>query len=225
MPKCSILILICGIALAVSGQTSSSKYQPGTITDVIVHQHGNSPGGDDVTRYDVSVKIGNTEYVVLYTPPNGANGVEFAKGLEFLFKIGPDTLTFNSRAGGTSEVPILRQKDLPATPGLDWSKAPGQYFSMKQQHLSEALDLSDEQQAKIKPSLEQETGEVGQIMGNPVLSRADKLNRWEKIVRSSDERIKPFLSQAQLNKLRQMRKEQKQELKKMIEAPGSENSR
>jgi hypothetical protein len=59
---------------------------------------------------------------------------------------------------------------------------------MKLQNLSEKLALTDAQQAEIKPILEQETGEVGQILANPVLSRGDKLKRYEKIVRSWDEK-------------------------------------
>jgi len=90
---------------------------------------------------------------------------------------------------------------------------------MKQQRLSQTLNLSDDQQAKIKPILEQETGEVGQIFENPALSRKDKLNRWEKIVQSSDEKIKPFLSQTQLQKLQDMRKQQMLDLKKLISEP------
>jgi hypothetical protein len=38
---------------------------------------------------------------------------------------------------------------------------------MKLQNLSEKLALTDAQQAEIKPILEQETGEVGQILANP----------------------------------------------------------
>jgi len=40
---------------------------------------------------------------------------------------------------------------------------------MKLQNLSEKLALTDAQQAEIKPILEQETGEVGQILANPVV--------------------------------------------------------
>src|SRR4029077_10870279 len=103
-----------------------------------------------------------------------------------------------------------------AQSSLDWSKAPSQYFSLKQLHLSETLALSEDQQTKIKPFLEQETGEGGQIFGHPVLSRKDMLDRWEKIVKSSDQKIKPFLSQTQLEKLQDLRKEQKQALKRLI---------
>jgi F0F1-type ATP synthase delta subunit len=87
---------------------------------------------------------------------------------------------------------------------------------MKLRHLSETLDLSDDQQGKIKPTVEQESGEVGQILKNPVLTRNEKLSRFEKIVQSSDAKIKPLLSPAQLQKLLELRREQKEDVKTLI---------
>lgn len=216
MLKQLALILLCVAALSVFGQASSpGKYQPGTITAVAPHQ--NSSGQPETpAKYDVSVKVGNAIYTVLYAPPNGANMVEYSAGLELLVLVGKDTLTFNSRLSGTTEVPILRRETLSSPRGPDLSKLPSQYFTMKQQHLSETLNLSEDQQVKIKPILEQEAGEAKQFLGNPVISRKDQLDRWEKLVQTSDEKIKPVLTQAQLQKLRDMRSEQKQELKKLI---------
>jgi|KBSMisStaDraftv2_1062788.scaffolds.fasta_scaffold02950_12 hypothetical protein len=209
------LALVC-VAILSSAQTGSSKYQPGTITAVARHQNAPGETGEDVARYDVSVKVGNTLYKVLYAPPNGANYVEYTPGFDLLVLVGKDTLTFNSRLSGVTAVPIVQQEALPAQNGIDWSKVPGHYFSMKLDHLSETLGLSEDQQASIKPALEQETGEVGQIYSTSVLSRKEKLNRWEKIVRSSDEKIKPFLSQVQVDKLQELRKGQKQEMKRLL---------
>lgn len=210
------LILLCVSALFVFGQTPAPKYQRGTITAVVAHQNAPSEPASDVVRYDVSVKIGNIVYVVLFTPHNGANAVEYSAGIDMLFLVGENTLTFNSKLSGTTEAPILRREILPTESGLELSKAHGQYFSMKSQHLSETLDLTGDQQAKIKPTLEQETAEVGQFMWDPVLSRKDKLERYEKLVRSSDAQIKPFLSPTQAERLRELRKQQKKDLKKFI---------
>jgi hypothetical protein len=215
-------ILLAAAILAVHGQTASSKFQPGTITAVADHQ--NAPGeSSDIARYDVSVKVGNTVYTVLYTPPDGANAVKYSAGIQLLVSVGSDTLTFNSKLSGTTVVPILSRRTLSAQSGPDLSMVPSQYFTMKQQHLSQTLNLSEDQQAKIKPILEQESGELGQIFGNPVISSKDKLNRWEKIVQSSDVKIKPFLSQEQLQKLRDLRKQQRQDLKKLISAAKAGN--
>jgi hypothetical protein len=89
-------------------------------------------------------------------------------------------------------------------------------FSMKLKNLSEILDLSESQQAQVKPILQQESGELGPFWNNPVISRKDKLAGLEKIARASDAKIKPLLSATQIQKLQEMHKEQKQELKKEI---------
>ena len=209
------LILTCMAAVSGFAQAvSSDQYQPGIITAVAPHQNVN--GSDSTARYDVSVKVGNTVYTVLYTPPNGANTVEYSAGFDLLVLVGTDKLTFNSRLSGKTEVPIMRRETVAASSGLDLSKLPSQYFTMKQEHLSQALSLSEDQQAKIKPILLQESGEAKQFLGNPAVPRKDQVNRWEKLVQLSDEQIKPFLSQTQQQKLRDLRSEQKQELKKLI---------
>jgi len=210
-----VLVLLLSVATVFS-QTSGSRYQSGTITAVTAHQIAPGEQDGNVAQYDVSVKVGNTVYVVLYTPPNGANGVEYSAGLSTLVFVGTDTLTINNKLSEKTEVPILRREVLPAQSGLDLSKIPSQYFSMKQQHLSQALELSEDQRIKLKPIMEQEAGEASQFLGNPVLSRKEQLNRWEKLVRASDEKMKPFLSPTQVAKLQQLRQEQKQDLKKII---------
>ena len=49
---------------------TKSDYQVATITDVQVH-HSEGNSTSDVTSYDVSLKVGDTIYTVLYTPPLG----------------------------------------------------------------------------------------------------------------------------------------------------------
>jgi hypothetical protein len=208
------LILMCVAVVSAPSQTPSSRYQRGTITAVAAHE---TPGQreTDVTQYDVSVEVGDTKYVVLYKPPNGTDTVKYRAGLDLLVLVGTTTLTFNSPLSGTTEVPILRREALPAKT-LDWSQACSGYFSKKLQHLSEVLSLTEGQQSQVKPIFEQESGEVGQICFNPVLSREEKLNRYKKIVQASDEKIKPLLSAAQLQKLQDLRREQKRDLKEII---------
>ena len=216
MLKHTGVILICIAALASLGQTSSAKYQPGTITAVTVHQSAPGEGSADVTRYDVSVKVRNVVYLVLFTPRNGDNIVEHSAGFEMLFLVGDKTLTFNGKGFGSVEVPILRTETLPAESGIDWSKAPSQYFSMKQRHLSEALDLTDDQQAKVKPLIEHESAEAGSILWTPVVSPKDRLKQYQKIVKASDAKIRPLLSRTQVAKLGELRKQQRVEVKELI---------
>jgi hypothetical protein len=214
MSRWLFVLIMCTVALPLVCQTS--KYQTGTITAVSAHASQAHDGG--VTQYDVSVKVGDTLYVVLYTAHSGSGDPKFAVGTDKLVLVGSDTVTFNDVLGKTAVVPILRREALPAQPTLDWSQAPSKYFSMKLQHLSERLDLSESQKDKIKPILEQEAGEAGQIVANPVLSSKDKLNRLEKIVQSSDKKLRTFLSAEQWQTLQSIRKDQKQELKQRMAA-------
>lgn len=207
-------ILMCLMVLSAAGQKASDDYQRGTVVAVADHQ-GPGQHSSDVTQYDVSVKVGNTTYVTLFTPPNGSTTVKYLAGSDLLVLVGSSTLTFNSAITGKTEVPIL-SRQTGAAQSLDRSSACGQYFVKKLDHLSEILSLTGDQQARIRPILEQETGEVGQVCLNSALSREEKLNQFKKIVRTSDEQIKPLLSASQSQKLLDMRKEQKQQLKTII---------
>lgn len=209
------IFLLLIVPVAVPCQTASSRYQPGTIIAVQPHQ-GSSPNDTASAEYEVSVRIDDTVYVVLYTAMHGGDSVEYSVGHEFLFRVGVNTLTFPQKFGANSELPILTTKEMPPQPVIDWSKAPGQYFVMKMKNLSTSLNLSDEQQMKIKPIAEQERAEAGAVIFTPVISRKERLSQWEKIVRSSDLKMKPILTEEQWSKLQEMRKSQKQELKDLI---------
>jgi hypothetical protein len=187
------------------GQTVSSGYQPATIMAVTTHQSSGQQKAN-VVQYDVSVKVGNTIYVILFTPLNGANTVTYATGDEVLVLVGSKSLVFNGPSG-KFEMPILH-RETPAAQS-EPSKVPSQNFTVK-------LALTDAQQAEIKPILEQEAGQVAQLCANTELSRVDKLRGYENLVQTTDEQIKPLLSGPQLKKLRDLRKEQKQALKRTL---------
>src|SRR5580765_6565277 len=150
MHKFIVVVLMYGVSVLASSQASSSQWQSGTITAVTTHKAAPEERASDTVQYDVSIKVGNTVYVVLYTPPNGSNTVEYRQGFELLVLVGTDVLTFNKGdvSGTTTKVPILHKEILSAESGLDLSKLPSQYFSLKLQHLSQALSLSEEQQKK-----------------------------------------------------------------------------
>ena len=104
-----IAIVFC-ISLAVSpafGQ-STSKYQVGTIIEVKTHQ--DAGGATDAASYDVSVKVGDTIYVVLYTPPLGEETVKYVAGRELLVSVGKRTIRYNDILGQSFDVPIESQK-------------------------------------------------------------------------------------------------------------------
>ena len=217
MTKSLCVFLLCLAAVPLLGQTPSAQYQVGAIMKVSLHHNPSGAANSDVPQYDISVKVADTMYVVLYTQPSGSTGVQFAAGLQKLVLVGTDTITFNDVLGRSTVVPILQRQPLPSQPVIDWSKAPSQYFSMKLQNLSDKLNLTQDQQTKIRPILSQEAGEAGQVMGNPVLSKEDQFNRVEKIVQSSDKKLRPFLSPDQWSTLQAMRQDQKLELKTLTE--------
>jgi hypothetical protein len=211
-----LAFVICTVARGVLAQSPSQQYQMGTI--LVVEPHPASVGDTEVARYDVSVKIGNTLYVVLYTPPSGAQSVQYAAGRDMLFLIGKDTLTFVSRISGTTESPILRVEALPPQPILDWSKLPSQYFSLVLQHLSDNLHFGAQQRSQLKHIIEQEAGEVAMVCFTYTLTVQDRVNHWQKIVHSSDEKMKAMLSQTQWQKLEEMRGLEKHEVEQFLMA-------
>lgn len=88
---------------------SAAKYQVGTITAVNPHQAQDDTGAD-IVRYDVSVRVGDAIYVVLYTPPLGTSPVKYAAGRNVLVLIGDKTVRYNDIAGQSLEVPIISRK-------------------------------------------------------------------------------------------------------------------
>ena len=88
---------------------STSKYQVAIITDVKAYQAA-TDSGSDTTSYDVSVKVGNTIYVVLYTPPLGELPPKYATGHELLVLVGKNTITYNDMLGRSLQVTIKSQR-------------------------------------------------------------------------------------------------------------------
>jgi hypothetical protein len=108
MPKLTIVFCISLKMVSAFGQ-SASRYQVGTITEVKTHQTAGS-GASNTTSYDVSLKVGDTIYVVLYTPPLGQETVKYAAGRELLVLVGRGTIRYNDILGQSFEVPIESQK-------------------------------------------------------------------------------------------------------------------
>jgi len=92
---------------------STSKYQVATILEIKSHQQSEA-ATSDVASYDVSVKVGDTIYVVLFTPHLGESGAKYAAGQNILVKIGATTITYNDIMGRSYEVPIETQRPAPA---------------------------------------------------------------------------------------------------------------
>jgi hypothetical protein len=104
MPRVVVVVCIFLTTLPALGQ-STSKYQVGTITEVKVHQAAGT-GASDPASYDVSVKVGDTIYVVLYTSPIGVDTVKYVAGRDLLVLVGKDKITYNDILGQSYDVPI-----------------------------------------------------------------------------------------------------------------------
>jgi hypothetical protein len=110
MRRILCIALMCAAAACVLGQSTSSKYQPGTIMAVKDHLDPN----DSTKRYDISIKVGNTMYVVLYTPPPGTYGFQYSAGQDLLVSVGNKTITYNDLLGNSRKVPIESRSPAPA---------------------------------------------------------------------------------------------------------------
>ena len=106
------IIGLCLLTFTVLGQ-SRSKYQVATITEVNPHLTAGS-AATDVVSYDVSVKVDDTIYVVLYTPPPSEIAPKYFAGRDLLVLVGKNTITYNDILGRSFEVPIESQR--PAKP-------------------------------------------------------------------------------------------------------------
>jgi hypothetical protein len=81
-----------------------------------VKAHPPAAGEDaPAVRYDVTLKVGNTEYVVLYVPPDGTlkEIVEYRLGMDGLVLVGTDTIKYNDMLARTREVPIISRRTIP----------------------------------------------------------------------------------------------------------------
>ena len=111
MAKLVGIFCICLTAFQAFSQPAS-KWQVGTITDVRIHQAA-EPDAFGTVSYDVSVKVGDTVYVVLYTPPLGEEIVKYVAGRDLLVLVGRSTIRYNDILGQSHQVPIESQTPAP----------------------------------------------------------------------------------------------------------------
>lgn len=102
-----MLKLLCAICIGLAAVSavcqSTGKYQVGTITSVKPHRAAPNAPSEDVS-YDVCVKVADTVYLLLYTPPLGMNTVRYAGGRDILVLVGKQTITYNDLLGQSYEV-------------------------------------------------------------------------------------------------------------------------
>ena len=102
------IFFVCLTALPTFCQ-SASKWAVGTTTDVMIHQTA-EPDAFGTVSYDVSVKVGDTVYVALYTPAPGEQAVKYVAGRDLLVLVGKSIIRYNDILGQSHEVPIESQE-------------------------------------------------------------------------------------------------------------------
>lgn len=99
-----------------SSPQSSPKYESGTVLEVKEHPGGEIPATETtppIKRYDVSVQVKDTVYVVLLTPRPGTTGFQTMAGTDVLLLVKDKTIVFNDLLGRTTEVPIISRHPAP----------------------------------------------------------------------------------------------------------------
>ena len=97
------------------GQSTSTKWQVATIMDIKAHP----PAAEDEAapvQYYVTVRVDNTEYVVLYVAPdaNLKDVIGYYPGMDGLVLVGADKIKYNDMLGRTRELPIISRRAISA---------------------------------------------------------------------------------------------------------------
>ena len=110
-------------------------------------------------------------------------------------------LTLTLACGGTA---LYAQQDNMSQP--EAAKGPGMKMSPEQrlQHMTKALNLSDDQQQKIKPMLESQSQQMQTLRQDTTMSQQDKWTKMKEIRQATNEQIKPILTADQQQKWEQM---------------------
>jgi len=81
----------------------------------VTRHDGGSAEKTSARTYDISVKVENTIYVVLYTQPPGTISPQYRTGLELPVLVGRNTIRFNDQLGRSQELPIISRKTISDT--------------------------------------------------------------------------------------------------------------
>ena len=107
------VVLLSLVVSSCFGQ-ASPRYQVAVIVDVKPHPDA-AENTSSVISYDVSVKVDETIYTVLYKPKFDLGTIKYAAGRSLLVVVGEKTISYNDLLGQSFEVPIINRK--PASAG------------------------------------------------------------------------------------------------------------
>lgn len=134
------------------------------------------------------------------------------------------TLTSFALAGalalGLSTAPVFAQDDAPPPPPSAGQMgghrhAPSPERQLK--HLTRALDLTSDQQAQIKPILEEQDQQMKALWQNDSLSRQDRRQQMMQLHRDSKTKIEAVLTDEQKQKYEQMEQQRRERMQQRRE--------
>lgn len=119
--------------------------------------------------------------------------------------------------------PPPAQSDQQPGPGMGGQMGRRQMPSVDDQikHLTKKLKLSDDQQAKLKPILEDQRKQMDEMRADSSLSRQDRFSKMQELRQNSDTQIKSVLNEDQQKSFDKMRAEQQDRMKQWHHGGGN----
>lgn len=84
-----------------------SAWQHGVITAVTEQPAAET---SDISKYDISIRVGDTVYLVLYTAPRNTSVVQYRVGADLPVLVEGAMLTVNDLQGNAHRLQILRKQ-------------------------------------------------------------------------------------------------------------------
>ncbi len=100
----AVLVLLTAVSLWAQ---APEKWTVGTVMAFKPHVASAAAGDQSAPQFEVTVRVGRTDYVVLYTDKPGVPGVEYTVGRDAPVLIGAKTLSFRNKLGEKVDLPIL----------------------------------------------------------------------------------------------------------------------
>ncbi len=93
-----------------------------------------------------------------------------------------------------------------------WAGTPCPRVDDQVKHMAKKLNLSDDQQAKLKPILEDQRKQMEQIRDDSSLSRDDRFSKMKSVHENSAAQIKALLNEDQQKKFDKMQEERREHM-------------
>ena len=159
--------------------------------------------------------LNSTEPKRAYFGRSGCNTFLATTVLAALFSVGFAAGNAFGQDSQEAPPPPAAQGDQQPGPGMGRNMGRRPMMSVDDQvkHLTKKLKLSDEQQTKLKPILEDQRKQMGQLREDSSMSRQDKFSKMQEIRQNSDTQIKSVLNEDQQKNFDKMRAEQQDRMK------------